>query len=216
MVDSTALGGAEFEPRRAPPLAPGTSPLLVSGLVYRSLHAYIGAAIVGGISRVVEGLDPAVGAYLQRRFDMVSRFDALPVPCIALHLATLRGVSFEEHLRDANVHAEAQAGATYRGLLKVLSAEIVALAMPRASAIVHNFGRITTRVAGEQRVRGVRHGIPAALVRWVCLSSAYYLESALRRAGARESHTVFGAPVADGDVSGQVTYAVPFEVTWQR
>lgn len=216
MVDGTALSGAEFEPQRSPPLPPGTSPFLVAGLVYRSLRAYIDAAIPGGLPRVVEGLEPSVGAYLQRRFEMTAKYDALPIPCIALHLATLRGVSFEQHLSDTNRHAEERAGAVYRGLLKLLSAETVALAVPRASAIVHNFGRITTRVAGEQRVRGVRHGIPRTLVRWVCLSSAYYLENALRRAGASESALAFGNPAPDGESSAQVTYAVPFEVTWQR
>jgi hypothetical protein len=216
VVEATALSGTEFEPHPAPPLPPGKSPFLVSGLVYRSLLAFVQLTLPGGAAGLASQLDPAVVRFLTQRFDVFSKFDALPLPCIALAAAALRGVTFEEQLRDANQHAEARAGAIYRGLLAVLSAEMVALALPRAAAIVQLFGRTNTRVVAERHVHGMRRGVPQTLVRWASLSSAYYLESALARAGAREVSIVFSAPSAEGEVCGQPTFALPFEITWQR
>jgi hypothetical protein len=216
VVEATALSGAEFEPQRSPPLAPGTSPFLVAGLVYKGLLAFIEAEIPGGFATLASELEPPVANFLRQRFDALSRFDALPLPCIALGAATLRRVSFEQQLCDSNRRAEARAGAIYRGLITVLSAETVALALPRAAAIVQYFGRTITRVTAERRVQGMRRGVPQTLVRWACFSSAYYLESALTRVGARESRVAFGSPSAEGESNGQITYAVPFEVTWER
>jgi hypothetical protein len=178
--------------------------------------AFLEATLPGGRAALRGVLDPGAHAYLMQSFDMLARFDALPLPCIAVASASLRGVSFDEQLRDANRHAEARAGSVYRGILRVLSAEMVALAVPRATAIVQLFGRTTARVVSDRRVQGVRRGVPRTLVRWTCVSSAYYLESALVRAGARDPNVVFGTPSVEGSVSGQPTYALPFEITWQR
>jgi hypothetical protein len=214
--DASALSAPEFEPEPRPPLPPGESPFLVSGLVYRSLVGFIDTTVPGGRGGLVAVLDPEVSDYLMQSFEMVSRFDALPLPCIALGIARIREVTFDEQLRDANRHAEARAGTVYRGILGVLSAEMVALAVPRAIAIVQLFGRTNTRVVAEGRVQGIRRGVPRTLVRWTSLSSAYYLESALVRAGAREPHVAFRTPILEGEVNGERTYALPFEITWQR
>jgi hypothetical protein len=215
VVEGTCLNAREFELPAALPFAPGTSPFRVAGVVYKGLIAFVDANVTGGFDAVRRDLPPQVAEYLDGPRDLFAKYDAIPLPFVNLAIARRRGLRFDEQLRDSNRWSEAQNGALYRAVLAVLSAQSVALALPRATAIAQHFGRTSTRVMGGRSVSGSRSGVPRTLVRWTGFASAHYLEGALTRAGAREPQIEYGTPTLDGEVSGEPTYALPFSVTWQ-
>ena len=215
MVEGSLLNLPEFEPPSSPPFEPGKSPFRVAAVVYKNLFAFIEAHVSGGLAAVRRDLPAELGDYLTGPRDVFAKYDAIPLPYVNSAVARRRGVSFEDQLRDANTWSEKRHGALYRAVLAVLSAQSVALALPRATAIAQHYGRTTTRVAGERNVRGERSGVPRTLVRWTGFSSARYLVRALARAGAIEPQVEYGAPFKDGVVEGETTYAIPFSVSWQ-
>jgi hypothetical protein len=215
VVEGTCLNAQEFELTSALPFAPGTSPFRVAGVVYKNLIAFVNANVTGGFDAVRRDLPLDVAEYLDGPRDLFAKYDAIPLPFVNAAIARRRGVRFDEQLRDSNQWSEAQNGALYRAVLAVLSAQSVALALPRAAAIAQHFGRTTTRVSGERSVSGTRSGVPRTLVRWTGFASAHYLERALARAGAREPQIAYGVPTLDGELSGEPTYALPFTVDWQ-
>jgi hypothetical protein len=215
VVQAGALHAPEFELPAALPFEPGDSPFRVAGAVYRGLIAFVDAHVAGGFEAIRHDLAGPIADYLGKPPDLFSKYDAVPLPFVNQAVARRRRVGFEEQLRDSNTWSEMKNGALYRAVLAVLSAQSVALALPRAAAIAQHFGRTTTRVAGPRAVTGTREGVPRILVRWTGFASAYYLERALLRAGAREPSIEYEQPVADGELAGEPTYAIPFSVSWQ-
>jgi hypothetical protein len=196
-------------------VAPGTSPFRGIGAIYRGLIEFAEGNVKGGMERVLEEVrDPALARYLGQRFAFSSWYDVLPMPYLGAAVARARGVSFEQQIVDSNRWSEERVGSIYRALLALMSTERVATTLPKAAAIVHDFGRVTCQAAGPQRITGVRRGIPGLLVRWLALSHGAYLDLALRRAGASTVRVQFGPPVRDGENAGIALYQIPFEIQW--
>lgn len=204
-----------FDLPAAPPFAPGSSPFRVAGVVYRGLFEFIEAHVPGGLKRVLAELrQPELERFLESRFAVASWYDATPVPYLGQAVARARGVSFARQVQDSNRWSEERAGVIYRALLVFLSAERIASALPRAAAVVHDFGKIYSQPDGPHRIVGRRTGVPRPLVRWLVLSHATYLELALRRIGAATVRVDFGPPERDGQTGGVDTYAMPFSLAW--
>lgn len=198
-----------------PPFTPGSSPFRVAGVVYRGLFDFIESNVTGGTRRVMSELrEPALARYIEQRFSVAAWYDATPVPYLGQAVARARGVSFEQQVRDSNRWSEGRTGGIYRALLALLSSDRIAMALPRAATIVHDFGKISSQAVGPRRIVGVRSGVPRMLVRWMALSHSTYLELALKRIGATSASAAFGAPEREGVTNGIETYRLPFELTW--
>lgn len=196
-------------------MAPGASPFRGIGAIYRGLAGFIEGNVRGGMGRVLSEIrDPALASFLGQHFAFSSWYDVMPVPYLGVAVARARGVSFEQQIADSNRWSEERTGAIYRALLAMMTTERVATTLPKAVAIVHDFGRVSCRVLGPQRVAGVRQGIPRPLVRWLALSHSTYLELALRRAGASTVRVHFSPPEREGEISGAELYRIPFEIQW--
>lgn len=207
---------APFDLPREPPIPFGSSPFRTKGIAYDALLAFIDARVPGGRNRLLERVgNPGLGRFLEQRFASSAWFDAVPIPYIATACADLRGTSLASQLRDSNRFAASSRFVTiYSGLLRVVSPQLVALALPRAASIVHDFGGATSHADGKRAVAGVRRGVPRVLVRWLALSTAAYLEKTLEDAGARSPRISWGALVESGIQSGQPLYDMPFRIEW--
>lgn len=217
MVDAPRgdVSHPSFDVPALAPFAPGLSPFRVAGTVYRHILDTVDEIVPGGLDQVCERLtDARVVAFLRERFWLTSSYDAVPLPYVAHAIARARGMSVEQHLRDANAAAARRVGGLYDALTRVLSAETLAAAIPRATALVQGFGGVRSDVVGPKHVRGVRTGVPRVLVRWFACSSGAYVERAVERLGGLGARSTFGAPTRDGVVAGHDTFAVPFEVRW--
>lgn len=194
---------------------PGASAYRVAGVLYRGVVEYIEAEIPGGLPAVLRELpDARLGDFLGQSFSALSKYDVLPLPYVAETLARLRRVPLAEQLRHSNRFGEERIGKLYRALLQSLSAEMVALALPRAASIAYDFSRTTAHVRGPGEVVGIRSGIPRPVVRWLSLSSTAYIERALTRSGAASVRASTGRPVFEQSTPSGDLYGVPFTITW--
>jgi hypothetical protein len=194
---------------------PGASPYRVAGVLYRGVVEYITSEIPGGLATVVKELPHRrLGEFLSQSFGATGKYDLFPLPYVAETLARVRGVSLHEQLRHSNRFSEERIGKLYRALLHLLSADMVALALPRAVSIAYDFSRTTVEVRGPHEVAGVRSGIPRQVVRWLAISSAAYTERALARTGATFVQVSTGTPVFERTVDEIDLFGVPFTITW--
>jgi hypothetical protein len=215
VAHSDGVDTQAFDLPPASSLIPGASPYRVAGVLYRGVVDYIEAVIPGGVPTVVKELPHRrLGDFLAQPFGATGKYDVLPLPYVAETLARLRGVSLAEQLRHSNAFSEERIGKLYRALLQLLSADTVALALPRAVSIAYDFSRTTVEVRGPREVAGVRRGIPRPVVRWLAISSAAYTERALSRTGAAFVSVSTGVPVFEKTVGDTDLFGVPFAITW--
>lgn len=211
------IADARFSLPRKLPFPPGMSPFRAGGSIYRGFVNFVNEHVPGGIERVRDSFEEErrpLGVFLTQDFHAAARYDVIPLPFLGAEVARIRHVSFEEQLREANRWNEARIGALYRTLLSVMSADMLALALPRAASILHDFGKTRVRAAGKKRVEGVRTGVPEVLVRWLAISTSSYIEAAISRAGASQPQVVFTEAEPDVEVRGHPTYSMKFEVSW--
>lgn len=217
MAHSEGIDTSTFDLPSASSVLPGSSPYRVAGVLYRGVLEYIAAEIPGGLPTVVKELPhPRLGEFLGQSFGAAGKYDVMPLPYVAETLARLRGVSLQEQLRHSNAFSEERIGKLYRALLGFLSAETVALALPRAVSIAYDFSRTKVEVRGPREVVGVRSGIPRQVVRWLAISSAAYIERALSRTGATSVRVLTNPPELErtDDTTDTELYGVPFTISW--
>lgn len=209
-----ALLDPRFELPAEPAFAPGTSPFRCAGVLYQSLSAFIQAEVPGRLPRVLQEVkDPLLRRYFEQSFGVASFYDVLPIPYLGVAAARARGVSFEQQIKDSNrFAARSRFAEIYGALIRHVDAETLALALPRAVKILQAFGGCTTEAVGPGRVRGVRTGVPAVLVRWYTASTSAFLSQSLERSTGAPLLIRFSDPEVDGEVARMTTYKLPFEI----
>jgi hypothetical protein len=207
---------AYFSLPLAPPWAPEASPFRTKGVAYVNHVAYYESELPGGLDALARELrDPMLARFLRHRFATSEWYDVLPSPFFSRAAARIRGVSFAEQVNDLNVFsAKRKINRIYRALLRVVSAEAIAVALPKFAAISQDFGRAEARVVASKHVHGLRTGIPQLLVSWFALAAGSYSKAALEIAGARDVSITWSAPEREGEQGGQKLYRMPFDVRW--
>lgn len=200
-----------------PPYPPGTSPFHSLGVAYTGLLEFIGKKVPGGLDAFRNALpSPALVRFFDQSFSSSRNYDVLPLPYAAATIARMRGLSYVEQLRDANrTAARAGFARAYGALLRAVRSDTLVLALPRAVAILHDFGRITATVAGPNSVTGVRSGLPLMLVVWSAASASGFIETLMVDGGAKDVRMTFSEPEAEGRLGGQPTYRLPFQIVWR-
>ena len=206
-----------FSPPYEPPIQLGSGGFRVAGIVYVALEGFVDKRVKGGLEHVRSILPPSVRQFMEQKFRRSSWYDAVPLPYLSRSIAAARGMSVEEHLRDVNrFHANSGVVDLYGALLRIITPEGVALALPRAQAVVQQFGGVSTKVVGPRHVSGERTGVPEVLVRWFALSNGPFLEGVLERGGALRARVDFRAAQPRDVRDGQRLYDLPFDVTWDE
>ncbi|HRI67588.1 MAG TPA: hypothetical protein PK156_25260 [Polyangium sp.] len=197
------------------PQSPGASPFRMKGDSYNAAMLFLNGRVPGGFSAVVAAMTPEMQSFFKQSFRPGDWYDVVPNPYMHLIAARLRGIPFRTHIRDNGAwHADHAMRGSLRTLLRVFSHENVATWLPRISANYHDFGRCETKAVGPGRVRGVRNGMPRALVPWYTTLSASFCEKALSIVGAKDPHMLYGQAEPEGTRGGQDIYSLHFEITW--
>lgn len=202
---------------REPPFAPGTSPFHTLGVAYTGLMEFVAKRVPGGVDAFRRALPTeALGRFFEGSFSSSRNYDVLPLPYAAQVIARLRGISFVEQIREAN-RAAARAGfaKAYSALLRTIQGETLVLALPRAVAVLHDYGKVTVSIGGPKSVHGARHGVPHVLVAWTAISAGGFIETMMEDGGAKDVRMIFLDPEPDGLVQGQTTYRLPFRIEWR-
>jgi hypothetical protein len=196
------------------PFEAGTSPFHIKGVAYLGHTAYADGFIPGGAQAVADAFhDPALRAFFRQPFLAASWYDALPIVPVWHVCARLLGLNDHDFLRVRTQHqAERDIGGVYRFLLKLASAEAVALRVPWVVQRYFDFGTTEASVVAPGLVRAVVSGVPAILVPWLRVVSETYLRVALELAGAKTVQILRLPTVATGEAYGQRLTAVGVEI----
>lgn len=213
---SKLISDSYFDLPSEPPLPFGSSPFEMKGVTYKAIFEFSNSHFPGGKEILLQRLQSAsLARFCSREFNNATWYDAIPMAYLAQELADLRGVDFRRQIIDSNRHAaNSKIGFVYNTLLKAVSSQMLATAIPRAAAILHNFGSAKSRVLGPREVEGVRTGVPRVLVRWLAFAAAAYIDELLRRSGAKDPRLDI-QPAVDSADHGGIRAGMPlYDVCW--
>jgi hypothetical protein len=169
------------------PFVAGTSPFHLKGVAYQGHTAYADHFIPGGARAVAAAFrDPALRTFFEQQFLAASWYDALPIVPVWHVCARLLEQNDSDFLRIRTRHqAERDIGSVYRFLLKLASAESVAVRVPLIVQRYFAFASTDASVVSPGLVRVLVKGVPSLLVPWLRIVSETYVRVALELAGAK-------------------------------
>ncbi len=169
------------------PFEPGTSPFHLKGIVYRGHVEYADKHIPGGLAAVNAGFrNRALASFYEQRFLAASWYDALPIIAVAHVCARLTKKTSGDFLRERTQHqARQDIHGVYRMILKLASAEAVAMRMPRAFSQYLDFGVTEVSVTSPGVITVEQVGAPLIMAPWLSVVGDEYMRVALELAGAK-------------------------------
>jgi hypothetical protein len=178
--------------------------------------AFYAEHVPGGVEAVAKHVkDATIASFLSRTFTPDAWYDLIPKLYLSQAAARARGVAFEKHCGEVSrYHAQDKFSGIYRPLLKVVSAENMALWTPRLASSFYDFGSTESHVAGERTVKVLRRGMPRVAVQWWSAATSAYFEYCLQAAGARLPHVRWLPVEPDGERLGMELVKMPLEITW--
>jgi hypothetical protein len=186
------------------PFAPGAGPFHIKGVVYRAHVEYVNAFVPGGEKAVNAAFrNAALRAFFEQQFLAASWYDLMPIVPVWYTCARLLRQSPNDFLKVRARHqALTDIHGVYRLILKIASAETVALRMPRVITQYFDFGTAQAAVARAGVVRVEYTGIPMFLVPWLSIVGETYLSVALEVAGAKQTQLRRHPTVPSGHAHG--------------
>jgi hypothetical protein len=200
------------------PFAPGESPFHVKGGIYLGTHRYFATEVEGGLDALWSQVaDPALLAFMQQKFLPSSWYDVLPVYELIRAESRATRKTVARYLKDrATYQVERDIGGVYRFLLKIVSAESIALRLPRMLTQVLDFGKHDATQVAPGRVEAQLTGYPAMLWEWYATAFQVYAERALTLAGARDATVLVRAPESDGEQEGVELIRFRMDCQWSK
>ncbi len=202
------------EDYEALPFPAGTSPFRIKGVAYRGHVEYATSFIPGGEQAVIDGFrDPALRAFFAQRFLAASWYDAFPMVS-AWHLcAKLLRQNPTDFLKARTRHqALRDIQGVYRFILKLASAEAIALRAPRVVQQYFDFGTTEASVVSRGQVRALASGIPVFLAPWLRVVAETFLIVALELAGVKSAQIRRMPVVPSGEACGVRLATVGFDI----
>jgi hypothetical protein len=196
------------------PMPAGTSPFRMKGVVYLGHEEFASNAIPGG-ERAVSGAfrDPALRAFLEQRFLAASWYDVLPIVPVWYQCAKLLRQHPTDFLKERTRHqAQRDIHGVYRFLLKLVSAEAVAVRIPRIMQQYFDFGRTESHLVRRGLVRAATSGVPSYIVPWLRIVSETYLMVALELSGVKFAQFRRLGVTPAGEAHGVALSSMGFEV----
>jgi hypothetical protein len=206
-----------FEPPATSPFPYGRSPWRCRGSVYRNDLAFCGQLLPGGLDEIFRRApDPDLQRYLRQSFSAGSFYDVLPIQYLGRVAGRAAGFTHQTYIARAVDWQVEDALRGFSGVvLRSLSADAIAVWIPRLSRWFNEFGSIETRVAAAGEVRGVATGLPQPLVGSWARTASTFVERLLAKVGAASPTAHVLSPEIDGESHGYRTYRIDFVVTWR-
>ena len=213
MPSSTVPPNAESDPSTR---KLGESPFHVKGNVYAGTKQFFAKKVDGGLDALYKAIDdPALAEFIQQKFVAVAWYDVLPAVPLIRAEARVLGLGTKRYLQLRTAYqAEQDLAGVYRMILKLASAELVALKMPRLFAQVFDFGTSDARVVAPGHVEGAVRDFPASLFDWFSVSLEVYTRAALKMTGAREAAVVARRVKSSAPPGGEPMASLQIDMRW--
>jgi hypothetical protein len=200
------------------PRPPGDNPYRVKGTAYRGHNEYVAEHVPGGTAAMIAAFeDPALREFFAQPFLAATFYDVYPLAAAGHVCAALTDVSFAEFLRvRTRYQAERDARGIYKVLLKLTSAESVAMRLPRLIAQYFDFGTAEAHVIQPRFISGERGGTPRPLAEWYSLVQENYLVTVLELAGAKNVFVRTHRPRVTERIDGVDIVSFRADVKWDE
>lgn len=187
------------------------------GLVYIGSRDYMAEHVPGGVDAVAGALSPQLRAFLSQLFMANAMYDALPLLTISEAAATLTGVSHSEYVREAAAwRAQRDIRGVYKLLLNVLSAETVALRLPRVAVRLFDFGAVSSKMSSATLCHAEQRGIPRPMAPWFSACVHGFVPTTLGIAGAKNVRIRAVSTTSDGQRGSVETVTLSYEFSWDE
>lgn len=186
------------------------------GNAYMGLGEFIRDYVPGGVPAVLERIpDEATRTFLQQPFIASVWYDILPLVPITLAAAQAKGTTHGVFMRElADFQATRDANGIYRLLLKVISPEMLVLALPRTARRYFDFVTTeVTRKSGHEFELDVS-GIPEPLAEIYSPVTENFITHALTLAGAKSPRVTTSAPIRTGVSFGMPIVRFDRKIVW--
>jgi hypothetical protein len=198
------------------PFPPGESPFRCRGNIYLGGCEFYDHAVPGGHQAVAAALPPPLAQFFGQRFLESAWYDILPIVAISEAAASLRGKPYEDTVRDNArfVATRDLHGVLKQLLIKIASAEMVAMRLPRASLRYFDFGEADAQMLGPGQARSHQTGIPRQLGAWFLLCVEGFCEVAMGEAGVKDLRVHAHSLRSEGSRFGVETVTLTVDFTW--
>jgi len=205
-----------FEPPAKVPFTPGTSPFRMRGHGYLGDNEFYALHVPGGVDAIAAELDdPTLRRFLTQTFEHDRWYDLVPKVYFGLAAAKLRRVSPDTHAREVSGwHARQQFRGIYRSLIKIPSAEQVAMWLPRIAGSFQEFVTMEASIVGPRIVRGARVGMPRVCVQWYAAAFSGYMDATLEVGGIKGARCRMLSAERCGERLGMDLFRMPYEISW--
>jgi hypothetical protein len=185
------------------------------GLVYIGAREYVAKHVPGGVDAISHNLPRELAEFWDQLFLANSMYDALPIVPISETAAMLANLSHGDFVRaNAAWLAERDVRGVYKLLLNVLSAEAVALRLPKAAIRYFDFGEARSKMSAKRSCQAEQSGIPRGMAAWFSACVNGFVPTALTIAGARNPRVRLLSTKSDGQRDGVETVTLKFEFNW--
>jgi hypothetical protein len=194
------------------PFAPGTSPFLVKGSIYKELQDRL--VDWDGIMKSVG--DPEVTDFGRQRFLASEWYDYLPVLFMARGLGTYLQCPADRAIAEqAMKNARRQLGGIYKFVLAFTSPEVGMRRMRSVYRQIYNFGRCEISVTANAATT-TYYEWPSMMAWLYQITTDAWVGTLLLISGATSIKREWAAPAPDGHRDGLDLVKLEVRTTWTR
>jgi hypothetical protein len=198
------------------PFPIGESPFRAKGVLYRGTQEFFAENVRGGLDTLQQQLgEGPLASFIAQKFLPASTYDALPIPALIRAEADACGLSLPLYMqRRTRWQAENDMNGVYRLLLKVTSAETIAVRLPRVLSQMFNFPQPVTEIVGNEALTQMT-GVPEVLASYFEMAVGSYAPALLELSGAKRAKAELSKTVPSGMQHGLRIVELHFRASWE-
>jgi hypothetical protein len=198
------------------PFPVGESPFRAKGVLFRGTQEFFSEHVRGGEGALQRQLGAGpLAAFIAQKFLPASYYDALTIPALIRAEADACGLSLSLYMQKrTRWQAERDMNGVYRLLLKVTSAETIAVRLPRVLSQMFNFPPPTTEIEGNVALTRLT-GVPEALADYFEMAVGTYAPALIEFSGAKRAKAELVKTVPAGTQHGVRVVELNFRASWE-
>jgi hypothetical protein len=198
------------------PFPLGESPFRAKGVLFRGTQEFFAEHVRGGLDALLQQLgEGPLAAFISQKFLPASYYDALTIPALIRAEADTCGLSLPLYMQKrTRWQAERDMNGVYRLLLKVTSAETIAVRLPRVLSQMFNFPAPTTEVDGNVAMT-LLTGVPEVLTEYFQMAVGTYAPALLEFSGAKRAKAELVKITPTGTQHGVRVVDLQFRASWE-
>jgi hypothetical protein len=198
------------------PFPIGESPFRAKGVLFRGTQEFFAEHVRGGFDALQRQLgEGPLATFIAQKFLPASYYDALTIPALIRAESDACGLALPLYMQKrTRWQAERDMNGVYRLLLKVTSAETIAVRLPRVLSQMFNFPAPVTEVDGKVAMTQLT-GVPEMLADYFEMAVGSYAPALIEFSGAKRARAELVKTVPMGTQHGVRVLELQFRASWE-